>query len=278
MFFTPDDYGFGVKQRVGRLVVGPITPGAPADTLKTGDEIVSLDGENIRYQTDLIAALRRHQADSSHSIVVRRDGQLRHFILTPDTPSLWFYIRRLIFLLVPTCFLLMGLFVFLLKPDDKPALLFSVWFGAISNVFPPDLYLLLPGWLMWVVVASVILRNFLAPLSLHFFLIFPEESPLLRRFPRLESYLYVPYLLIVLPHMATANVLWAIAPGRVVAFSQGFPLFSQAPTSWALRISRSASFHSSSTTDVQVRRHGGKCESSWPARSLGSYRYSSGSP
>jgi len=228
MFFTPDDYGFGVRQQVGRLVVGPVKPGGPAATLQTGDEIVSLDGENTRHQTDLITAFQRRRPDSSYLIVVRRDGQLLHLTLSPETPSLWFYIRRLIYTSVPACFLLMGLLVFLLKPDDKPALLLSLWFGAISNVFPLEWYMLLPWWLMGVVVASVILRWFFVPLCLHFFLTFPEQSPLLRRFPRLESYLYVPYLLIILPYMATTSVLWAISPDRAVAFSQGFPLFSQA--------------------------------------------------
>lgn len=47
--------------------------------------------------------------------------------------------------------------------------------------------MLLPGWLRSVVVASSILRWLLAPLSLHFFLVFPEQSPLLRRFPRLAA-------------------------------------------------------------------------------------------
>src|SRR5262244_2773103 len=74
MFFTPDDYGFGVKQQVGRLVVGTIKPGGPAAALQTGDEIVSLDGQNTRYQTDLITAFRPHQSDSSHSMVIRRNG------------------------------------------------------------------------------------------------------------------------------------------------------------------------------------------------------------
>jgi len=225
-FFTPDDYGFGVRQQVGRLVVGSIKPGGPAAGLKVGDEIVSLDGENTRYQTDLITAFQRLQPDSSYSIVVRRDGQLLHLTLSrPDTPALWFYSHRLIYVLAPACFFLMGLFVFLLKPDDKPALLLGLWFGALSNGFPAELYMLLPAWLMWVVVASSLLRWFLVPLCLHFFLIFPERSPLLRRFPRLASYLYVPYLLIFLPNNAIYHVLWAISPDRAVAFSQGFPLF-----------------------------------------------------
>jgi len=228
MFFNPDDYGFVVRQQVGRLVVGPIKSSGPAATLQTGDEIVSLDGEKIRYQTDLITAFQHHQPGSSYSIVVRRDGQLLQLTLSPEAHSLWFYSQRLIFIVVTTCFFLMGLVVFLLKPDDKPALLLSLWFGAISNGFPLELYMLLPGWLMWVVVASKILRWFLIPLSLHFFLVFPEESPLLRRFPRLESYLYVPYLLVILPFVAIINALWAISPDRVVAFDQGFPRFSQA--------------------------------------------------
>jgi hypothetical protein len=228
MFFNPDDYGFVVRQQVGRLVVGPIKPRGPAAPLQIGDEIVSVDGEITRYQTDLITSFQRHQADSPYAIVVRRDGQLINLTLSPETHSLWFYIQRLIFIFVPGCFFLMGLFVFLLKPDDKAALLLSLWFGAISNGFPLELYMLLPAWLMWVVVTSKILRWFLIPLTLHFFLVFPEESPLLRRFPRLESYLYVPYLLIIFPTMAIVNALWAISPDRVVAFSEGFPLLTQA--------------------------------------------------
>lgn len=138
-FFTPEISGFGVRQEVGRLVVGPIKPGGPAASLQTGDEIVSLDGEDTRSQTDLVIAFKRHKSDTSHSIVVRRDGQLLYFTLKPDTPSLGFYIERLLFLLAPACFLLMGLLVFLLKPDDKPALLLGLWFGAISNGFPAEL-------------------------------------------------------------------------------------------------------------------------------------------
>ena len=227
MFFNPDDYGFGVRQQIGRLVVVSIKPGGPAATLQTGDEFVSVDGENIRYQPDLITAFRRHQPHSSYSIVVRRDGQLLYFTLRQDTPSLGFYIRRLILILVPASFFLMGLLVFLLKPDDKPALLLSLWFGAISTGFPEELYLLLSGWVMWVVVASTILRLFLVPLCLHFFLIFPEESPLLRRWPRLESYLYVPFMLTILPLLSIALVLWAISPDRGLALRQDFPLFFQ---------------------------------------------------
>src|SRR5262245_60940735 len=98
-FFTPDDYGFGVRQHVGRLLVGSINPSGPAATLQTGDEIVSLDGETTRYQTDVITAFKRHQPDSSHSIVVRRNGQLLHLTLSPHMRSLWFYCKKLIFVL-----------------------------------------------------------------------------------------------------------------------------------------------------------------------------------
>ncbi|HEV8134759.1 MAG TPA: protein kinase [Pyrinomonadaceae bacterium] len=228
MFFNPDDYGFGVRQQVGRLVVVLINPSGPAAALQNGDELVSVDGEYIRYQTDLITAFRRHPPETSYSIVLRREEQLLHLTMRQHTPSLGFYIRRLILFLVPVSFFFMGLFVFLLKPDDKPALLLCLWFGAISTGYPEQLYLLLPGWVLWAVVASSILKWFLIPLCVHFFLIFPEASPLLRRWPRLESQAYVPYLLVILPFTTTMSVLWAISPDRGVAFSETFPLFSQA--------------------------------------------------
>ena len=223
-FFSPTAYGFAVRQ-IGPLRVGEIKPGGSATTLQTGDEIISFDGEKINYQTDLITAYQRHESNNSHAIVVRRDGQVLHLTIGREMNSPWIYIQKLIFVLVPACFFVMGLLVFLLKPDDKPALLLSVWFGAISNWFSPDLFGLLPGWLMWLVVASSLLRWLLIPLSLQLFLIFPEPSPLLRRCPRLEWYLYVPYLLTFWPLTAISLVLWAVAPDRVFAFTQDFPLY-----------------------------------------------------
>jgi hypothetical protein len=225
MFFNPDDNGFAVRQEVGHLVVILVNPGGPTASLQTGDEIVSLDGESIRYQTDLINAFRRRPPDSSYSVVVRRGGQLLQLNLGRHTPSLGFYLPRLIYVLVSVTFLVMGLVVFLLKPGDKAALLLGLWFAAIGDVFPAELYMLLPVWLMWVVVAACIYRGLLSPLCLHFFLIFPELSPLLRRFPRLESYLYIPYLLVILPYWAIYSVWWAISPDRAVALSQGFLVF-----------------------------------------------------
>ena len=51
---------------------------------------------------------------------------------------------------------------------------------------------------------------------------------MLRRFPRLEWYLYVPFLLIIAPHTAIYLVMWAISPDGAIAFREGFPFFSQA--------------------------------------------------
>src|SRR5215510_12261230 len=40
------------------------------------------------------------------------------------------------------------------------------------------------------------------PTFLHFFMIFPEKSPLLVRFPRLVTWLYLPFLLVFIPILA----------------------------------------------------------------------------
>jgi sigma-B regulation protein RsbU (phosphoserine phosphatase) len=108
----------------------------------------------------------------------------------------------------PLIFLLPGFAVFLLKPGDKQALLLALMLGtyfAISNYALPSL----PAWLLYVAVAARILGTLFWPVFFHFFLVFPERSPLLRRFPRLEFYLYIPYLLTVLPFHAP-NRYWNI--------------------------------------------------------------------
>lgn len=56
-----------------------------------------------------------------------------------------------------------------------------------------------PVWLTQVVSTAAALGLLFLPIFVHFFLIFPEPSPLLHRFARLETWIYLPYLLLLLP-------------------------------------------------------------------------------
>src|SRR5262249_20805481 len=60
---------------------------------------------------------------------------------------------------------------------------------------------------------AVALGVLFLPVFVHFFLIFPDPSPLLRRWPRLETWIYLPYLLALLPVVVTLQLpggIWAL--------------------------------------------------------------------
>src|SRR2546422_948008 len=61
------------------------------------------------------------------------------------------------------------------------------------------------------ILALVIGRGFV-PIFFHFFLVFPQPSPLLNRFPRFEFYLYLPFLLLGVPLGATELIARATNP------------------------------------------------------------------
>jgi serine protease DegQ len=81
---TPDlnqQFGLGVDEGV---VVDSVDPGTPAEEagVQGGDVIVSMDGNAIRTQEDLIALLRRRQPGDEVAIEIVRDGERRRLEAT----------------------------------------------------------------------------------------------------------------------------------------------------------------------------------------------------
>ena len=123
-------------------------------------------------------------------------------------------------LVIPNIFLLTGLIVFMLKPDDKQALLLALMFGMFNGAilaFDPAYSVESPP-LVAIMLTVHLVSLFLWPVFFHFFLIFPEPSPLVRKIPRLEGYLYLPQLLTILPYFGLSSVLAAFAPEHAPAF------------------------------------------------------------
>jgi hypothetical protein len=83
----------------------------------------------------------------------------------------------------------------------------------------------LPWWLLGAFIAAYAVMSVIPAVFLHFFLVFPERSPLLRRFPRFEYYLYLPRLLGT-PFYLLKGWLWVKAPERFFDVSREFPLIS----------------------------------------------------
>jgi hypothetical protein len=184
-----------------------VMPNGPASDLRYGDEIAAINGQPINSISQLPRTVLRAAPGSPYSIVVRRDGQLREFnFQTIETPLSLSLLLVALSVLLPAFILVTGLTVFLLKPEDKQALLLALMFAAF---IPPTNFSFiegLPRFLAAVMVIGPMITPLAFPMLFHFFLVFPEPSLLLRRFPRLEQYLYLPWLLIILPVMVLLSL------------------------------------------------------------------------
>jgi len=210
----------------GPELVNRVLPDGPAATvLQVGDEIVTINAQNVErsdYKTE--NAFREVNSGDSYSLTVRRsDGQVRGLALHRGRISFvrWMSGTPFFFTLLNTSlFLLIGIAVFALKPDDKQALLLSTFLVLFALAFPPPQpFEGTAWWFRFLIVFGQIAKLFVTAIMLHLFLVFPEPSPLLRRFPRLEQYLYLPLLLFVVASGTYRMILWAVAPEEFLSFN-----------------------------------------------------------
>ncbi|HEY6330584.1 MAG TPA: hypothetical protein VI756_14700, partial [Blastocatellia bacterium] len=182
--------------------------------LEINDQIVSVNGKKIRKASDAFAALHQLPPGTPYLLGIKRGGNFVQFALyTQPVPLIRVALLRLALAIIFAVFLITGFTVFVLKPYDKQALLLALMFGMFTGLVPP---LVGPGWLLPVVAFSRICSMLALPVFFHFFLVFPEQSPLLRRFPRLEFYLYLPFLLTFFPYWTVA-VVWSLVPNHSTA-------------------------------------------------------------
>lgn len=221
------DPGWASLTLSGHVRVRQPDSAEPAGLLELGDEVIALNGQPITSESQVQRFFKDIPPGSPYRVTVRRNRQVLDFVLQSQTIPL----SRWIFngaagLIIPNIFLVTGLVVFLLKPYDKQALLLALMFGmfvgAIHAINPA--FADAPVWLVGVMLA-VHLASFLWPVFFHFFQIFPEPSPLLRRVPRLEPYIYLPHLLTIFPYVLLVNILAAFAPQERIKFQDRYSIF-----------------------------------------------------
>jgi sigma-B regulation protein RsbU (phosphoserine phosphatase) len=220
------DPGFSVLQVRNRVLVTEAKTADSRAALQPLDEIVAVDGKEVYSVNDLPRLFGKIKPESEFTVVVRRSGKLLPpaSLVSRPIPFTSWLISGFARVVIPQIFLLTGLVVFILRSNDKQALLMSLMFGmfigAIMAINPP--FAGEPSWLVAVMLIVHIASLFLWPVFFHFFQIFPEPTPLLRRFPRLERWLYLPHLLTIFPCFAALNLLSAFAPERFFEFRSQF--------------------------------------------------------
>lgn len=200
-----------------RIVAIQVSPEPPSNLLRPGDEIIAINGQRLRQAFDFTEIFQNAKPGTPYSITVRRNGQLIEFELqTKAIPIINWILTGARNIIMPSIFLLTGVAVFLLKPYDKQAFLLALMFGMFISALQATVSPFgdAKWWITGVVLVVQIVSTFFWPIFFHFFLIFPEPSPLLRRFPRFEYYLYIPHLLTIFPYFALANIWSAFAIER----------------------------------------------------------------
>ena len=182
------------------FVIVSVRPGFE-DAFQVGDEIISVDGIEVNpANINKLDRLALNKSGESQTIVIRRSKELREIETVSVAPPLGFRLNRILYeFLLRSIFLVTGLLIFLFKPNDKQAFLLTLIFLSALASESLSVLLDLPKLLFVIKAVGLLTIMFCAPLFLHFCLIFPECSPLLRRFPKLESLIYLPILLVTVP-------------------------------------------------------------------------------
>jgi serine phosphatase RsbU (regulator of sigma subunit) len=183
----------------GEPHIDGVDPTAFVADFQVGDELIAVDGVKIRDDPRVLID-NDPPPGTRITFTIRRAGQLRDVTVQtiPHRERLQFHPIYYIFLL----FLLTAWGVFLLRPDDKQAWMLALMLATLPGLFggDPDN---LPSWLTPIISAARIAGLLFLPFFVHFFLIFPGRSPLLRRWRRLEALLYLPFLFVPLPVFGT---------------------------------------------------------------------------
>ena len=230
LFGQRSEPGWETLQIDEHILVHQATSPEAMAVLRRFDEVVAINGTLIDSGAKLSELFSQIEPGSFYTLTVVRNGQ-RGDVRLPAKAipySAWIISGALRFI-IPNIFLLTGLIVFLLKPYDKQGLLLGLMFGMFTGA-------ILSGaptfaghsqWLILVTLVVNLVSLFLWPVFFHFFQIFPEPSALVRKWPKLEAYLYIPHLLTIFPYSAIANVLAAFAPARYLEFIRDYPFFGK---------------------------------------------------
>jgi sigma-B regulation protein RsbU (phosphoserine phosphatase) len=199
--FSYSQRGWEAKEVDGKPIIWTVDADGPAADLRVGDEVVSLKVE----PPGACRLINRRECSAptgtTYKLTVRRVGRTLEFDLATAARPLtgWLYDSAL--QLVGLIFPVTGLAVFLLKPDNKQAWLLALMLGTFAGLISGG-DSLAPTWLQSIARFARFFHIAFFPLVLHFFLFFPERGPWARRFPRLEFWIYLPFLLVMFPLLA----------------------------------------------------------------------------
>lgn len=221
--YTSSSAGFFYTERNGHVTVTAVSPGE-LPGLRAGDEIVEFNGVEVTGAGQLRRFFVIAKAETPYDAVVKRGGELQRLTLRtrPSTIPMRLGVYASV-LLIPFFFQITGLVIFLLRPQDKQPLLVALTFGLVGYDTTVLTLPVAPLWVKLLFLLAAPITSLMPPICLHFALVFPEPSRLLKRFPRLSFWIYVPIILVSLPLRLYWHYLLLVDPERGWSFFR-FPV------------------------------------------------------
>jgi sigma-B regulation protein RsbU (phosphoserine phosphatase) len=190
----------GIESRYSRTTrtinVEHVYEGSPAATadLRRGDDIVALDGQPLRGPNPILDLVLSRQPGDPVRLSVERpsDGEPDSFELelvlgAPEPQALGRTLAIQLVSLYPIPFVVVGLGVLLLRPDDRNAWLLALVFAGFAAGAPVAELAHVP-WLLrrFCLAYQIVLAGLVPALTLFFFSVFPGRSVLDTRLPWLK--------------------------------------------------------------------------------------------
>ncbi len=192
--------------------------------LHLGDEIVGIKGQGVRSAQSLLGGVVDIKPGTETVLLVKCLGEIHEVPVITQSIPLKRWLRSFFSNFAPWTFLLTGLLVFSLRHDEPQAWLLAVMLGTFVGLFNSDFdSQTTPGWMYGVFILARIAGIVFIPVFANFFLVFPEKDAWLSRWPKLMVWLYLPFILLMLP----VNALGYLQPYST-------PIFDLFPN-WFLR-------------------------------------------
>jgi sigma-B regulation protein RsbU (phosphoserine phosphatase) len=206
------DFGWRAMYESGPNVAADLFERGRAAGLRTGDQIVAINGQKFSTFEELFFEIRNEEPESINTYTVLRQGKQVQINIKTGRIGMIEVLKRsgpLFFL--GFAYFLIGVLVFLMKPKARESFLFLLQASSLGAMLcyqsPSDLFR--PLWLFDV---RLFIEMFMPAPMMHLALRFPKTRSLLIKYPKLVA---VPYLLsvglFVITKM-TSTAFWNIPP------------------------------------------------------------------
>ncbi len=196
------ELGFDNRVVANDVEITKILPDSPAEKagLKPGDRMLAVDGRPVARGAAITETWLRSRPGDQVVLTIQRNGVSQPFLVRAtfrraagarSRESLAFEVASQIKASFPILFLIVGLAVLFLRPEDRNAWLLALVFaGIIAASDVPGAAVVAPTKLRSFLLAYRALFNTLLPAFFYFFFaVFPTRSPLDRRAPWLKWFL-----------------------------------------------------------------------------------------